>query len=324
MATLIFTSIFAGLFGLTFLQDFLLRIQTSLSSTLLPEQMTFFRFAGWVLLIFLVILALELISRRFWCRNLCPLGALYALFSRFQVLKRRVSPDCTDCGQCQSMCKMDAIPDDFKLTSRRGFLASITTGLLSVGILKTAFLDRDLKGKLIRPPGARPEPEFLDRCIRCHECVRVCSTSGRFLQPSFLEGGLEALWTPIGVARYGYCEYSCIMCTQVCPTEAIHKLDEETKKKTIIGLAFIDRDRCIPWYKNENCIVCEEQCPVHDKAIELRDEKVIHWDGSERLVKRPYVIENLCIGCGICETKCPIEGKSAIFVTPQNEQRWGA
>jgi ferredoxin len=112
------------------------------------------------------------------------------------------------------------------------------------------------------------------------------------------------------------------MCTQVCPTQAIHKLDEETKKKTIIGLAFIDRSRCIPWYKNENCIVCEEQCPVPDKAIELREERVVHWDGTERIVKRPYVKENLCIGCGICETKCPVEGKSAIFITPQNEQRW--
>lgn len=361
IVTFLFTSIFSGLFSLTFLQDTLLKMQTSLSSTLLPEQLTFFRFSGWVLLIFLGILASEFISRRFWCRNVCPLGALYALFSRYQVLKRRVSPDCTDCAQCQNVCKMDAIPGNFRLTddqecilcwdcvkdcpaavtsidfksraftrisspaldlSRRGFITSIGMGLLSVGILKTAFQDKDLQGKLIRPPGARPEAEFLDRCIRCHECVRACSTSGRFLQPAFLEGGLEALWTPIGVARYGYCEYNCIMCTQVCPTEAIHKLDEETKKKTIIGIAFIDRDKCIPWYKNENCIVCEEQCPVPDKAIELKEEKVIHWDGTERVVKRPYVIENLCIGCGICETKCPVEGKSAIFITPQNEQRW--
>lgn len=361
MVTLLFTAIFSGLFGLSFLQDFLLRIQTFLSSTFLPGQLTFFRFSGSVLLIFLVILGLEFVSRRFWCRNLCPLGALYALFSRYQILKRRVSADCTRCGQCQKICKMDAIPDDFRLTrdqecilcwdcvkdcpeavtaidfksskyekvplpifdlSRRGFLASVTAGLLSVGILKGAFADKDLKGKLIRPPGARPEPEFLDRCIRCHECVRVCSTSGRFLQPAFLEGGLEALWTPIGVARYGYCEYNCTMCTDVCPTDAIHKLDEETKKKTVIGIAFIDRDRCIPWYKNENCIVCEEQCPVPDKAIELREEKIIHWDGTQRLVKRPYVKEDLCIGCGICETKCPVEGKSAIIITPQNEQRW--
>lgn len=68
--------------------------------------------------------------------------------------------------------------------------------------------------------------------------------------------------------------------------------------------------------------MCQEHCPTSPKAIELKEEKVLHFDGTERLVKRPYMIEDLCIGCGICETKCPVAGKSAIIVTPQNEQRW--
>ena len=37
----------------------------------------------------------------------------------------------------------------------------------------------------------------------------------------------------------------------------------------------------------------------------------------------PYVDENLCIGCGICVTKCPLEGKAGIFVTNSRQQRWG-
>jgi len=362
IVTLIFTQLFDLAFKIGISQDFLANLQVFLSSTLLPTTLTFFRFSGWVLLIFSAIIFSEFISRRFWCRNLCPLGAFYAFFSKYQILRRKVKDDCNLCGDCQRICKMDAIPDDFKLTkdsecilcfdcvkdcppkvttinfrsrskplrfrhldlSKRGFLYSLASGLICVGLLKTTFKDRNLKSRLIRPPGSRKEPEFLDRCIRCHQCVKVCSTSGRFLQPSFLEGGFEALWTPIGVARYGYCEYNCIMCTQVCPTGAIHKLDLETKKKTVIGIAYIDRSRCIPWYKNEKCIVCEEQCPVPDKAILLKEEKVIGLDGIEKTVLRPYVKEDLCIGCGICETKCPVEGESAIRITPQNEQRFGS
>jgi len=345
------------LFQLSFLQDWLSKLQLFLSSTLLPIQVNFFRMSSLFLIIILTIFLLEVVSRRFWCRSLCPLGALYAFLSKFQILKRRVSPDCTECGMCKDLCKMDAIEKDFKKTldrecilcydcvkdcpidvtkidfkgrfetqrfdlGRRKVLASTALGLVSVGLLKSSFKDRNLKAGLIRPPGARVENEFLDRCIRCNECIKVCSTSGNFLQPAFLEGGLEAFWTPVGHARTGYCEYNCIMCTQVCPTQAIHPLDEATKKKTVIGLAFIDRDICIPWYKNENCLVCEEHCPVPDKAIILKEEEVIHYDGSKRKVKRPYMVEDLCIGCGICETKCPIEGKSAIFITPQGEQRW--
>jgi len=355
--TLISSTIFGLGFRVTSLQDWLSNMQNFFSSTLLPEQLTFFKMSGWVLLIFLAILIAEFVSRRFWCRNLCPLGAFFALFSKFQIWRRKVSADCTECAECQKICKMDAIKSDFTDTDfgecvqcydcvkdcpphvttinfkgkikpykfdlgRRRVITSAVAGLVSVGILKTNFVSRNSKAGLIRPPGSREENEFLDRCIRCHECVKVCSTSGRFLQPAFLEGGLEGMWTPVGVARYGYCEFNCTLCTQVCPTDAIHPLDVETKKKTVIGLAYFDKNRCIPWYKNENCLVCQEHCPTSPKAIELKEEKVIHFDGSEKLVKRPYMIENLCIGCGICETKCPIAGKSAIIVTPQNEQRW--
>ena len=357
IVTVIGDALFGLLFNINFLQDPLIKLQGFFSSTFLPTELTFFRISGWVLLIFLAIILAEFISRRFWCRNLCPLGALLSFFSKFQILRRKVKAGCTECGDCKKICKMDAIKKDFRSTDdveciqcfncvkgcsphvttinfkgriqpykfdlrRRRVIASAFAGLVSVGILKTSFVDRNSKTNLIRPPGAREENDFLDRCIRCHKCIKVCSTSGRFLQPAFLEGGLEAMWTPIGVARYGYCEFNCVLCTEVCPTDAIHELDLETKKKTVIGLAYIDRDRCIPWYKNEECIVCQEHCPTPQKAIELKQERVIHFDGSERLVKRPYVREDLCIGCGICETKCPIEGKSAIIVTPQGEQRW--
>lgn len=355
--TLLSSTVFDLGFRITWLQDGLSNAQNFFSSTLLPDQLMFFRMSGWILLILLAILAAEFVSRRFWCRNLCPLGAFLAFFSRFQIWKRRVRTDCTDCSVCQDVCKMGAIKTDFRLTDygecvqcydcvkdcpgnvtsidfkgkvqpyrldlgRRRLLTSAAAGLVSVGVLKTSFVSRNSKFHLIRPPGSREENEFLDRCIRCHECAKVCSTSGRFLQPALLEGGLEGLWTPIGVARYGYCEFNCNLCTQVCPTDAIHVLDLETKKKTVIGLAYVDRSRCIPWYKNENCLVCQEHCPTPAKAIELKQEKVVHFDGSERLVKRPYIRDDLCIGCGICETKCPVAGKSAIVVTPQNEQRW--
>ena len=357
IVTLISSTIFSLGFRVTSLQDWLSNIQNFFSSTLLPEQLTFFKMSGWVLLIFLTILIFEFVSRRFWCRNLCPLGAFFALFSKFQIWKRKVSADCNECAECQKICKMDAIKSDFTVTDfgecvqcydcvkdcpphvtsinfkgkikpnkfdlgRRRVITSAVAGLVSVGILKTNFVSRNSKAGLIRPPGSREENEFLDRCIRCHECVKVCSTSGRFLQPAFLEGGLEGMWAPVGIARYGYCEFNCNLCTQVCPTDAIHPLEVETKKKTVIGLAYFDKNRCIPWYKNENCLVCQEHCPTSPKAIELKEEKVLHFDGKERLVKRPYMREDLCIGCGICETKCPIAGKSAIIVTTQNEQRW--
>jgi Uncharacterized anaerobic dehydrogenase len=85
---------------------------------------------------------------------------------------------------------------------------------------------------LIRPPGSIEEEEFLRRCIKCGQCMRVCPTN--VLQPALLEGGFEGLWTPVLQNRIGYCEHNCVLCGHVCPTGAIMPLTVEKKigKKT--------------------------------------------------------------------------------------------
>ena len=58
-------------------------------------------------------------------------------------------------------------------------------------------------------------------------------------------------------------------------------------------------------------------CPVPEKAIVLGPErKVTRTDGSAVVVVRPEVVASRCIGCGICEYKCPVDGRSAIVVVP--------
>jgi ferredoxin len=137
--------------------------------------------------------------------------------------------------------------------------------------------------------------------------MNVCPTSG--LQPALFEAGLEGFWTPRLVPRLGYCDYGCNACGQVCPSQAIPRLSLEDKRQAVIGLAAVDRNRCLPWAYNTPCIVCEEMCPVPDKAVKLQREQV---DGIE--LQKPYVVADLCIGCGICEQHCPLAGEAAIHV----------
>ena len=61
-------------------------------------------------LIFIAIIGFEFWQPRFWCRNLCPLGALISLVSRWSVLNRQVSTACSSCGECVRTCPMRAIP----------------------------------------------------------------------------------------------------------------------------------------------------------------------------------------------------------------------
>lgn len=350
--------VFDLLFDLRILENFFLSFYEGLKAALLPLTQPVFQQGLFVLAIFIGIVALGKVSRRFWCRNLCPLAALYGLFSRFSLLQRKVSSACTDCTLCYPDCKMGAIHPDFRSTNkaecilclncrevcpveaisyrfgpalgspssvdlgRRRLLKTGLAGVAAVGVVKTGYLKINPSEKAIRPPGAVEEEKFLDLCLRCGTCVQVCSTTGRCLQPSLLEAGWEGIWTPIADMRYGYCEFNCTLCGQVCPTQAIHPLTIEDKQRRKMGLALIDKSRCIPWYREEDCIVCEEHCPTPDKAIKFRIREVVKPDGRVVSVKFPYVAEELCIGCGICEMKCPVVGKAGIIITKAREERW--
>jgi formate hydrogenlyase subunit 6/NADH:ubiquinone oxidoreductase subunit I len=120
--------------------------------------------------------------------------------------------------------------------------------------------------------------------------------------------------TPKLVPRLGACSFSCRACGQICPTGAIVELPLEEKQRTVIGLASVNRDRCLPWAYDTPCIVCEEVCPVADKAVHLEEIEVIGQDGQPVWIQQPRVVESLCIGCGICEHQCPVEGEAAIRV----------
>ncbi|MCX6639354.1 MAG: 4Fe-4S binding protein [bacterium] len=309
------------------------------------------------LVFFAGILILEKFGRRYWCRVLCPLGALLGIISRYSPFGRKVSTECSACALCAQECRMGAIEPDFLSTrraecilclecselcpaeattynwyfqekgqaalniGRRRALWVVGSSLLAAGAWRTGLMDRTATGYCIRPPGALREDEFLDTCLRCQECVKACSSTGGCLQPSALELGWGAIWTPRAHMREGYCEYSCTLCGQVCPSGALQKLTVADKKQKVIGLAYFDHSRCIPWATGDDCIVCEEHCPTSPKAIQFRKGTVDLAQEIRTGVKLPYVDTAKCIGCGICEYKCPIKGESAIRITNEGEQR---
>lgn len=165
--------------------------------------------------------------------------------------------------------------------------------------------------ELIRPPGALAEAPFLARCIRCGECMKACPTNS--IQPAFLESGLQGMWSPLLKMRLGYCEYHCNLCSEVCPTGAIGKLPIEKKQKLKIGLSMVDKNRCLPYAYGRECQVCYDQCPLPTKAIAMVTASVTRGDKTISL-KQPQIDPKLCIGCGICENKCPVAGAAAIRV----------
>jgi MauM/NapG family ferredoxin protein len=306
-----------------------------------------FNFSIGISVFFIFVLLLNLIAPRFWCRYICPLGGLLALLSKISIFRRKVSKDCTSCGICEKVCRLGAIDGSNRSTpeectvcmdcfafcagghtsyrpafsvhlskengiTRREFLFSLAGTAAGVSLLNSELIKPAATNRLIRPPGVIDEESFLSRCIRCSSCMRVCPTGG--LQPALFEAGLKSIGTPYLLPRIGHCEYNCNECGKVCPTSAIPKLTLEEKHKKPLGTAGINRSICLPWAHGIPCIVCEEMCPVPEKAIRVTEETVINAYGEETIVQKPRVIPELCIGCGVCENMCPVSGEAAIRV----------
>jgi polyferredoxin len=214
---------------------------------------------------------------------------------------------------------------------RRRWLFAGIAGVLAFPFLRLsrAVNKRGFDEKAIRPPGSVAEPEFLERCIKCDQCLNVCPTN--VLQPAtFKESGLEGLWTPVMDFSVGFCQLNCTLCSEVCPTGAIQKITlaeklglEKFKERGPIrvGTAFFDQGRCLPWAMETPCVVCEEVCPVTPKAIGTYDETITRWDGVQVALNKPYMRPELCIGCGICERECPVVDSAAVYVTAIGETR---
>ncbi len=273
----------------------------------------FYEGAWLILTIFLTTVLLNLVIPRFYCRFICPLGAFFAIISRFAIWRiGKKQNECSNCNLCNRACEgacnpagnirisecvlclncREECPDELivyqkrpslagEITnpdiSRRGFTLSLASGIFAVPAVRLSNkLGSNWHHKVTRPPGALAEEEFLKRCIKCGQCMRICPTN--VIQPGGIQPGLENLWTPVLNNRIGSsgCQLNCVACGQVCPTSAIRPITLDEKHGTgkfanagpiKVGTAFFDRNRCLPWAMDKPCIVCEENCPVSPKAI---------------------------------------------------------
>ena len=199
----------------------------------------------------------------------------------------------------------------------------------SLGTLLAGFvansLDEAVRGlgpKLLRPPGALDELEFLTKCTRCDKCMRACPENAILVAPP--SAGL-AMRTPYIDPR----SVPCFLCTTLpcivaCEDEALIWPRYLSADKTVIdgpkaarmGTAGVKQSQCVTWETMDRdareCRICVDRCPYPEEAIRIEKPS----EGES--IGHPVVNADICTGCGICVFACPAE-PGAIVVDPRRD-----
>jgi MauM/NapG family ferredoxin protein len=197
----------------------------------------------------------------------------------------------------------------------------------SLGTLLAGFVANSLEEavtslgpKLLRPPGALDELEFLTKCTRCDKCMRACPENAILVAPP--STGL-ALKTPYLDPR----SVPCFLCTTLpciaaCEDGALvwpkrtlaGGAEVEGPRAVRMGTARVKAARCVTWEGLDRearaCRICVDRCPYPEMALRIADPA----EGAA--VGHPVVDADTCTGCGICVFACPAE-PAAIAIEPR-------
>jgi len=258
-----------------------------------------------------VVLVLAAVGRgRLWCNWVCPVGTLVSLGAKVAPFGNRVGRGCQNCRACMACADAPASPrakenENAGITRRETLkgvaTAAIAEKLTDGGLAEVSLPGQPDRGGSVLPPGAGSRAAFARKCLACGLCTTVCPEG--ILRPSTR---LATLGQPELDFRRGYCIPGCVKCGTVCPTDAIVRLQAETKANCHVGHAIWKKDLCVRTTTGDVCTACVRKCPV--RAITL-------------VAGFPVVDRGTCIGCGACEHVCPARPMPAIYVKGFEVQR---
>jgi MauM/NapG family ferredoxin protein len=171
--------------------------------------------------------------------------------------------------------------------------------------------------RLLRPPGALDEFDFLLACTRCDKCVQACPTQ------SILRSGPQAALAA-GTPQIQARNMPCFLCTALpcitaCPEGALvwpkRKVGNavlEGPPAVKMGTARVKRRLCLTYERVDEaaqpCTTCVDRCPYPGSAIRM-------VEGAPGELPHPEVVPDVCTGCGLCTFGCPAP-QAAIVVDP--------
>ncbi len=310
-----------------------------------------------ILFFFTAVIAMVKFSPRFWCRHLCPSGALLALLSRAPLIRRQVSDQCNQCGKCVGKCPMSAIE---KKAPQNTFHSECIVCRTCEAVCpeKAVSFGGSKKGEVIPSGAFSPERRWVVSTGLIGLGTAVMSLTGLnslYGKPGEGQVGAPGLIRPPGALPEIDLLSRCVRCGEcmvACPTNTLQPIWLKAGFPALFSPAVTPRRGfCDPqchecatvcpteairpmgkanriWAKigtahiiRQRCLAWEfeKSCMVCDEVCPYDAVSFLKEEGHPAPV--PHVVEKKCAGCGYCEHFCPVQNRAAIVVTPMDALR---
>lgn len=306
------------------------------------------------------LILLECVRPRFWCRYICPAGALLGLVSGFSSWRRRTSKSCNACGQCAVSCPAGILyPDSSRIdASRTDNSECLTCRVCETACKRNAVyfgIDRgdEQAATYYKSYDFQPSRRaFIGAVAVGAGLAGVTRLDGAY--QSVAETTQGPLVRPPGSVPETDFLARCVRCAEcmkACPTGGLQPAMLQAGVSGMFS-PFLD-PRSGPC--NPECAACGAVCPsgaiqalpLHEKrwakiGTATIDRKLcLAWEEDKRcmvcqetcpygavkvvpqerhIAPVPVVSPERCYGCGFCERHCPTV-KASIRVKPMGALR---
>ena len=276
--------------------------------------------------LFAVVLGLGFLKPRFWCRYVCPSGAVFSLGNLFRVTERKVENTCINCNKCVEICPFDAIKPDFLTRTTDCTLCQSCGGVCPTQAIK--FVERwnlvQLKLPNDPPTGDGPlgRRGFLAAGVGLASGVLGglgLAVAGRVSGANLDDPNAWRPIRPPGSVPEDKFLQMCIRCGEcfkACPNDVLHPLQFQQ------GLDGLWTPHVVAdWAGCESsCNACGQVCPTGAiRALPLDEKRVCHIGLAELNLQTclPHAGRE---ACQLCVDECHHAGYHAIEFTRVHTQ----
>ncbi len=276
-------------------------------------------FGQWIsIALFVGVLSLGFLRPRFWCKYVCPSGAVFSLGNLFRVTERKVESSCINCNKCVEICPFDAIKPDFTTRTTDCTLCQSCAGVCPTHAIK--FVERWNLVELKVPNDPPTHETAIGRrgflSLAGGTAAAVAGSAGLTLATKTWGADLDdpnafrPVRPPGSVPEKEFLEMCirCGECFKACPNNV---LQPEAFQQGLEGLwtPLVNAN----WAGCESsCNACGQVCPTGAiRALPLAEKKVARMGLA-------IVNESTCLpfagreACDLCVVECNAAGYRAI------------